>query len=148
MNRYFCVVLFLAVFVLAGCKDKRSINSDLVVVPATASGKTTDKYPVMTFEKNKHDFGQVVRGEKLTYRFKFKNTGKTPLIVSSVGSSCGCTVPEYSKLPVAPNEEGYITVTFTSQGLSGFVSKSVVVASNAQPTTHVLTITANVVSNN
>jgi hypothetical protein len=136
------------IFTLAGCGERKgSITSDLVVVPATASGKATDKYPVMTFDKTKHEFGQVIRGEKMTYRFKFINTGKLPLIVSSVGSSCGCTVPEYSKLPVAPGEEGFITVTFSSQGLSGFVSKSVVVSSNAQPTSQVLTITANVTAN-
>jgi hypothetical protein len=117
------------------------------VIPETASGKPTDKYPVMTFEKTSHDFGEIIRGEKVSYRFVFKNTGKLPLIISDVPSSCGCTVPEFSKLPVLPGEEGYVTVTFNSQSENGFRQKTVTVVSNAQPRMQVLTINAQVVSN-
>jgi hypothetical protein len=141
---FFTVVLF-----FSGCGDgKKAITTDLIVVPATASGKTIEKYPVMAFEKMSHDFGQIIRGEKVSYRFKFKNIGKLPLIISDVPSSCGCTVPEFSKLPVSPGEEGYVLVTFNSQTESGYRSKTVTVVTNGQPRTQVLTISANVVSAN
>jgi hypothetical protein len=141
---FFAIILF-----FSGCGDgKKAITTDLVVVPATASGKATSKYPVMEFEKTSHDFGQIIRGERVSYRFKFKNVGKLPLIISDVPSSCGCTVPEFSKLPVSPGEEGYVMVTFNSQTESGFRSKTVTVISNAQPRTQTLTMSANVVSAN
>ena len=149
MKPVFGILFLITALSFSGCGDgKKAITADLVVVPETASGKATEKYPVMTFEKTSHDFGQIIRGEKVSYRFKFKNTGRLPLIISDVPSSCGCTVPEFSKLPISPGEDGYILVTFNSQTESGYRSKTVTVISNAQPRTQVLTISANVVSAN
>lgn len=146
----YCYLFFLFLFFvgMAGCKEENTgeITSDIVVIPATASGKPqTDKYPIISFEKTEHDFGKVIRGEKVIYRFKFKNTGKAPLIISDVASSCGCTVPEYSKLPVPPEGEGVVLVSFNSQGLNGFKNKSITVISNSQPAVTVLKLTATVV---
>jgi hypothetical protein len=149
MKLVFAILFFIITLSFSGCGGgKRSITADLVVVPETASGKTIEKYPVMSFEKTSHDFGQIIRGEKVSYRFKFKNTGKLPLIISDVPSSCGCTVPEFSKLPISPGEEGFILVTFNSQTESGYRAKTVTVISNGQPRTQTLTISANVVSAN
>ena len=149
MKHVFGILFFIVALSFFGCGDgKKAITTDLVVVPETASGKTIEKYPVMAFEKTSHDFGQIIRGEKASYRFKFKNVGKLPLIISDVPSSCGCTVPEFSKLPVSPGEEGYVLVTFNSQTESGYRSKTVTVVTNGQPRSQVLTITANVVSAN
>ena len=149
MKTVFYILLFVIVLFFLGCGDgNKAITTDLVVVPETASGKTIEKVPVMTFEKTSHDFGQIIRGEKVSYRFKFKNTGKMPLIISDVPSSCGCTVPEFSKLPISPGEEGYILVTFNSQTENGYRAKTVTVVSNAQPRMQTLTIIANVVSAN
>lgn len=143
----FCI-LFLTVLGFFGCKESENpdkITSDVVVIPATASGKAaTDKVPMMTFEKTEHDFGKIMCGEKVTYRFKFKNTGKAPLLISNVASSCGCTVPEYSKLPIQPDQEGEIIVTFNSQSMSGFKRKSVTVMANTQPSMTSLWVTATV----
>ena len=149
MKFIFGLLLLIIALNFSGCgDDKKAITADLVVVPETASGKTIEKYPVMSFEKTSHDFGQIIRGEKVSYRFKFKNTGKLPLIISDAPSSCGCTVPEFSKLPVASGEEGYVLVTFNSQTENGYRTKTVTVISNGQPRTQVLTISANVVSAN
>ena len=149
MKVVFYILFFITALIFSGCGDgKKTITADLVVVPETASGKTIEKYPVITFEKTSHDFGQIIRGERVSYRFKFKNTGKLPLIISDVPSSCGCTVPEFSKLPVSPGEEGYVLVTFNSQTENGYRTKTVTVVSNAQPRMQTLTINANVVSAN
>jgi len=149
MKLVFGILLSIIVLSFSGCGDgKKNITTDLIIVPETASGKKIEKYPVITFEKTSHDFGQIIRGEKVSFRFKFKNTGKMPLIITDVPSSCGCTVPEFSKLPVSPGEEGYVLVTFNSQTESGYRSKTVTVITNGQPRTQVLTISANVVSAN
>ena len=80
-----------------------------------------------------YDFGKVTDGEKVEYSYRFKNTGKTPLIVSKATASCGCTVPEKPEEPIKPGETGFIKVVFNSQGRVGDVHKEVTVTSNAYP---------------
>ena len=122
------------------------ISPDVVNNPATASGKSddADAVPVFTFETDNHEFGEIVQGEKVTYAFKFKNTGKAPLVISNASASCGCTVPEFTKTPVQPGEEGFINVTFDSSGKSGMTSKTVTLIANTIPNTKVLTISADI----
>ena len=52
------------------------------------------------FGETSHDFGEVLEGSEATYEFSFKNTGNTPLIISNVKASCGCTTPFWTKDPV------------------------------------------------
>ena len=98
----------------------------------------------MVFEKDVHDFGKIVEGEKVSYSFKFKNTGKVDLIISDAKGSCGCTVPQWPKNPVAPGADGVVDVTFNSSGKSGMQNKTVTLITNAIPNTKVLTITGEV----
>ncbi len=85
-----------------------------------------------------YNFGKVTDGEKVEYNFRFKNTGKNPLIVSNATASCGCTVPEKPEEPIKPGETGFIKVVFNSQGRVGDVHKEVTVTSNAYPAFPVL----------
>jgi hypothetical protein len=89
--------------------------------------------PKVEFEKETYDFGIITPGEKVQYDFKFKNTGKTPLIITNATASCGCTVPEYPKQPVKPGEEALIKVVFNSEGKMGKQDKVVTMTSNANP---------------
>ncbi len=99
---------------------------------------------VMQFESDNHDFGNVPEGTMATHEFKFKNTGNAPLVFSSASASCGCTVPEYTKTPVEAGADGYINVTFNSEGKSGMTSKTVTIIANTIPNTKVLTISADI----
>jgi hypothetical protein len=83
--------------------------------------------------KNSFDFGQVKAGTKVTHEFEFKNNGTSPLIISDAKASCGCTVPDYPKAPIAPGETGKIKVVFDSSGRTGTQHKVVTVTSNAIP---------------
>ena len=47
----------------------------------------------ITFENEVHDYGTIKQGADGSCEFKFKNTGKEPLIISNAKGSCGCTVP-------------------------------------------------------
>ena len=100
--------------------------------------------PEFTFEKEVHDFGTIVQGEKVAYAFKFKNTGKADLIITSAKGSCGCTVPEWPQDPVAPGAEGVIDVVFNSDGKSGQQNKKVTIVANTVPNTKVLAINGTV----
>ena len=89
--------------------------------------------PVIKFEKETHDFGKIKRGDKVTYDFKFTNTGKSPLIITDAVATCGCTKPEVPKAPVKPGESGNVHVTFDSAGKLGLQDKQITVTANTNP---------------
>lgn len=90
--------------------------------------------------------GQIKDGEKASFSFRFKNTGKKPLVISSANASCGCTVPEKPEQPIMPGETGYIKVVFNSKGRVGPIQKEVQVVSNAYPEIPVLHLTGEVLA--
>ncbi len=89
----------------------------------------------ITFDEVVYDFGTIDQGESVEHKFKFKNTGKAPLVVSNARGSCGCTVPEWPKEPIAVGEQGEILVKFNSAGKKGPQNKSVTLTANTWPTT-------------
>ena len=93
-----------------------------------------------------YNFGKVTDGEKVEYSFRFLNTGKNPLIITSANPGCGCTVAEKPEKPVMPGETGYIKVVFNSQGRVGNAHKDVVVRSNAKPEFPLLVIQGEVLA--
>ena len=147
------IILAIAAMVITGCHKRPAKEGDFTVkdvhIPQTAEGmsaKDAEKMPVMTFEQTTYDFGEVVEGERLTYAFKLKNTGKSNLIIFSSEASCGCTTSQPPKAPVRPGESGEIIVTFDSKGQRGKVQKHILVAANTYPAETILIITANVTS--
>lgn len=94
----------------------------------------------MEFEAVEWDFGTIEQGEVVEYAFKFKNTGTDPLIISSAKGSCGCTVPEWPREPVAPGESGVIDVKFNSKGKKGKQNKRVTLTTNMVPSKKVLIV--------
>ena len=92
--------------------------------------------PVITFEKTEHDFGKIHEEDgRVSTVFEFKNEGMTPLVLSNVRASCGCTTPTWTKEPVEPGQTGSITVTYNPNGRPGRFQKTVTITSNAtEPT--------------
>lgn len=132
--------------VLVSCHNgDKAIDTDIIKNPNSAEGYNEgEKMPKIVFETDMHDFGQLMAGEVISYSFKFTNTGNADLVISGCDASCGCTVAEYPRERIAPGKNGYITVSFKSQGMSGHQMKEIIVASNAQPARTRLTITATV----
>ena len=98
----------------------------------------------MTFETDSHDFGTIDYAGNGTYEFKFKNTGKEPLIISDAKGSCGCTVPTYPKnIPIKPGESQVIKVTYDTKRPGNF-TKTVTIHSNAKTGEKVITIKGHV----
>ena len=104
--------------------------------------------PKMIFEKEVFEFGTIVQGEKVQYSFKFKNTGKTPLIISNATATCGCTVPAYPTSPIKPGETGVIKVVFNSEGKLDLQDKVVTITSNANPAANQLHLIGEVTEKN
>jgi archaellum component FlaG (FlaF/FlaG flagellin family) len=98
----------------------------------------------MTFETDVHDFGTIDYAGNGTYEFKFKNTGKEPLIITDAKGSCGCTVPTYPKnVPIKPGDSQVIKVTYDTKRAGNF-TKTVTIHSNAKTGEKVLTIKGHV----
>lgn len=144
------IPLMLALGFLQSCstqsEENNKINSDLISNAATASSEVDlENVPSFEFENELHDFGSITQGEKVSYSFKFKNTGKKNLIISSANGSCGCTVPQYPKNPIAPGQSASIDVVFNSEGKEGKQDKSVTLMANTNPASKVLKISGNVI---
>ncbi|MDD4603572.1 MAG: DUF1573 domain-containing protein [Bacteroidales bacterium] len=146
----FCSLV--TVFILTGCNSggngrSASVPTDVVSNPNSATGKSDlSSLPVIQFEETEHDFGRILEGETVSFSFKFKNTGKSELVIADVTTSCGCTVPSYPKTPLQPGEKGIVKVAFNSIGKRGFQSKNILVVANTQPNTTMLRIKAQVVN--
>jgi hypothetical protein len=145
------LMLFAALLVLSGCgntgnQDNR-LPTDLIQNPHTAEGVQDNlRLPDFEFEREFHDFGNMIEGEQVSFGFKFKNSGKADLLISNVRSSCGCTVPSFPQKPLKPGAEGVISVSFDSRGRRGVQVKTVTVIANTQPNNKLLTIRANIIN--
>jgi len=146
MKKHF-YTLIMTLFVLVtfiSCNSNKSSSAGNS--KQDSAGVTSDKgaLPVMSFEEEFHDFGKLKAGEKVTYAFKFKNAGKSVLIISNVGTSCGCTISDYPKKPIQPGDAATIDVSFNSEGKHGLQTKVITVFSNANPPSTTLRIQAQV----
>lgn len=96
------------------------------------------------FAELEHDFGTIDQDTKNTKIFTFTNTGSEPLIISDANGSCGCTVPNYPRNPIAPGETGEIEVVYNPGKQANQQTKTVSITANTEPATTVLRVKANV----
>ena len=92
--------------------------------------KTSGNGAEMIFNETDHNFGVIQHKGNGTFEFIFKNTGKEPLIITNVQSSCGCTIPSWDKEPILPKKTGKIVVKYDTERIGQFI-KSIKVFSNA-----------------
>lgn len=132
---------------MLACKQKASeiSTSDLVNNPASAQGDLEGKSAQLRFVDSTYHFGKVVDGDVVKHNFKFVNAGDAPLVIASAKASCGCTVPDWPREPIAPGDSGVIKAEFNSQGRVGMVSKTITVSSNSNPGMKVLVLEGQVI---
>ena len=103
-----------------------------------------EKTAKIEFDTTVIDYGTIEKGADGVRVFKFKNTGNAPLVVTSVKSSCGCTVPKKPEAPVLPGETGEIEVKYDTKRVNP-IRKTITVTSNAETPTVALKIKGNVI---
>lgn len=146
------ISVILVFTVIAGCKTERTDSSEKLISTqvvtninsAEGEGNHGD-LPSFKFESTLYDFGVIIQGEKVSYIYKFINSGGSDLVISNVKASCGCTIPTWSKEPIAPGGSGEIELVFDSSGKKGIQKKSLTVLANTQPNTTKLEFTAEVI---
>ena len=99
------------------------------------------------FDKMIHDYGTIERGADGNSVFTFTNKGQKPLVLSNVRASCGCTVPQWTKEPVAPGGKGEIKVNYNTN-IAGNFNKTITINSNAANSVVILRVKGSVVQEN
>lgn len=117
----------------------------ILFITDSSLSQSNSNDPLFSFKENSYDFGTVVQGDKVSHKFEFTNTGKTPLVISDVITTCGCTAPSWPKEPVMPGKKGEIKITFDSTGKIGKQNKIVTILSNSEEKKTRLMITASVI---
>ncbi|WP_395067240.1 DUF1573 domain-containing protein [Flavobacterium sp.] len=115
-----------------------------LLVFSCGRNKPKDGYAEMSFEEIKYDFGKINEGQVVEKKFFFTNTSSNDLQIEDVSASCGCTVAEYPKGKVKPNEKAMIKVSFNSRGKHGKQEKNIKIIVNTKDKTEVLKISADV----
>jgi len=117
----------LAATFLSGCLsgDNRAIAMQQVM-------RDSARYTSIQWLDSAKDFGTIPEGQKVQVAFRFRNTGSTPLVITQVRPSCGCTIAEQPQEPIAPGAEGHISAVFNSQGHAGVNRKTLFVTANTK----------------
>ncbi|MEM6318991.1 MAG: DUF1573 domain-containing protein [Bacteroidota bacterium] len=114
--------------------DQSVSNASIIRNPVTADQPLdTINVAKMTFENIRHRYGVVEPGTIVRHTWPFTNTGKAPLIISDVKSTCGCTVPEWPKEPIPVGGTGEITVKFDTEGKEAYQTKPIFITANTHP---------------
>lgn len=116
------VTLFILISIKAGLMAQAKLTTDVKTV----------------------ELGQVVWNTPVVIDFNVTNTGKDPLHIVDVMSSCGCSVPKWSDAPIGPGESSIISVEFDAKSLGSFY-KELSVYSNSEPGLIYLSFTGEVV---
>ncbi|MBM3164887.1 MAG: DUF1573 domain-containing protein [Bacteroidetes bacterium] len=158
MNKFFVLSLMYLALACAEKAQKSEFKSSIV---ATEENEEQLKQSLSSVEKEEqerlknrsevqfdrivHDYGNIVADADYKTVFEFQNTGKKPLLVFDVKTSCGCTVPMWNKNPILPGAKDNIEVTFhPKENQIGLEEKTVTVMTNTDPGITVLQIKANV----
>ena len=147
------VVLTVAVGACGGVDDPavpevRSADpagDDVVTFPVRADGTVdASQLAEIIFDEDTYDFGRVDAGAVVRHRFPFRNTGQRPLVIRDARSTCGCTVPQYPREPVAAGDTASILVSFDTEGKAGPQDKPVTLTANTYPNRSTVTLVGRV----
>lgn len=121
-----------AALLFTSCKENiaSKINQENLKIAKERDYKLGEGAAKITFNKKEHDFGVVNEGDVLETTFSFKNVGKSELIITDATSTCGCTVPDWPRQPIAAGETGEILVKFNTAGKPNKQSKTITLKTN------------------
>ena len=120
---------------------KRTISFILLLlcsVTRIAQGK-------LVFGPATWDFGTIREVDgRVSHTFTGENRGDSPLVILDVVTSCGCTVPRFSKQPILPGGKTEITVTYDPANRPGIFNKDLTVYSSERKKIATLTVQGSV----
>ena len=126
-------------------KVKHQIGLLIIFISFISSYGQGDKTPEFKFDESKYDFGEIVQGDVVEHYYEFTNVGGSPLIISKIITTCGCTAPTWPKEPIQQGEKGKIKIVFNSTGKIGRQNKVATILSNTSNQKDRLFIIANII---
>lgn len=139
------ILSVLLVFLILACAEDAREMVDLPVTDGNAAiirnpiasqvtvPTDTSLVAKLTLADAEYAFGKVKAGGVITHEFKFTNSGRVPLLITDARSTCGCTVSEWPRQPIAPGKEGSFRVSFDTAGKTGKQRKPVTLTANTYP---------------
>ena len=88
--------------------------------------------PQLKFKNIKKNFGFVKKGEIVFLEYEFTNTGNQPIIITDAKVECSCTIVEFPKFPVAPNQTEKVMVKFDTKSVYDRQDRTVEIISNSK----------------
>ena len=133
MKKLIPAIFAMALLPMNSCKENAAekVNQANVEMAAKRDAQKI-VFPKINFDKTSHDFGEIDNGTAVETVFSYTNSGRSPLVVTDIKSSCGCTVPQgWSKEPLMPGESSQFTVKFNGKGANK-VSKTITLTTNTE----------------
>ncbi|MFT4154994.1 DUF1573 domain-containing protein [Parafilimonas sp.] len=140
-------ILFFLVIFYACSHDKKPGTNKQNIEPALSKQNDTAGYTEIQWLDSVIDFGTMRSGDSMQFKFRFKNTGSKPLLISEAQPSCGCTITDYPKDPILPGKSSFISASFKSYTSFGPVFKTITVTANTKHNNkHVLLLHGEIIS--
>jgi hypothetical protein len=133
MKNVFLTLTIASLVSFTSCKENAAekINQENVTKAAERDSQAI-VFPSVSFDKTEHDFGQIMNGTPVETTFSYTNSGRSPLVVTDIKSTCGCTVPQgWSKEPLMPGASSQFTVKFNGKGANK-ISKTITMTTNTE----------------
>ncbi len=89
----------------------------------TAQTKVAD---IAKLDSDTYDFGKIKQNVPSTATFVVTNISTKPLLIETATPTCGCTISDYTKSPIAPGKTGTIKATYNASSL-GAIHKTLTV---------------------
>ncbi len=141
---YICEVVNLLNVVNMGC-CMRSMMLICCLLSGVLGGVFGVRAASLEFRELSWDFGNIEElGGDVSHTFSFRNDSSSPVVISNVRTTCGCTTPEYVKKPIAAGDESTLTVTFDPRFRPGQFKKDIYVYSTLSSEPIVLSIVGRV----
>jgi hypothetical protein len=144
IRKGFILLGAMSLIFFTSCKDDatKQVKSENVA-QASQRDAGAKNFAAMTFDKTEHDFGTIEEGDQVETVFSFTNTGSSPLLITNIKGSCGCTVPnDWPRDPIAPGDSGKFTVKYNSTNKPNLKTNTVTVTANTEKGREIVRIRA------
>ncbi len=102
---------------------KKLLFSLLAVAVCSISFAQHKADKIAKFKAEVIDFGKLEQNKPQSVTFYVTNISDAPLIIESANPTCGCTIGDYTKAPIAPGKQGVIKATYNAAALGAFDKK-------------------------
>ena len=128
------------------CKDISNVFNDSLGSTASTPVDTIlySQPTSIVFKDTFVDIGNVKQGEEMDIAYYYTNNGDKPLMLFGVSPSCGCTIADFSRKPLAVGLSDSIVAKFDSKGKEGSYQKTIKVNCNSEQKNHNLFFKVNV----